>query len=65
MIDRRDPRPLGERRALMKADVAKRLRRVCQNMPDAEFDALVDEVVAVNLKYRGRRTDDMFSDDEK
>ena len=60
MIDRRDTRSTSVWLAELKLDIAKRLRPVCQNMPDAEFDALVDEIAAVNLKYRGRRVDDMM-----
>lgn len=44
----------------MKGDIASRLRAVCSSMPADEFAKLVDDVAKVNLKYRTRRTDDMF-----
>lgn len=44
----------------MKRDIAHRLRPVCASMPEEEFAKLVDDVARVNMKYRTRRTDEMF-----
>ncbi len=39
----------------LRADVARRLRPAAPGMPAAEFDALVERIVAVELKYDARR----------
>lgn len=44
----------------LKRDIAARLRPVCAAMSEAEFAALVNRVAQVDLKYRARRTDDLF-----
>lgn len=41
--------------AQLRADVARRLRPAVPGMPQAEFDALVERIVAVELKYDARR----------
>jgi hypothetical protein len=43
-----------------KREVASRLRNVCRDMPEAEFDELVSQIVAVNIKYVNLRSDFMF-----
>ena len=42
---------VGSRKGHLIADIASRLRRVCQDMPDDEFEAMVAEIAAVTLKY--------------
>lgn len=37
--------------AVLQHDIAARLRPVCGNMPDHEFDQLVCDIAAVKLKY--------------
>ena len=39
----------------VRADVARRVRPAVPTMPHVEFDALVDRIVAVELKYDARR----------
>jgi hypothetical protein len=38
----------------MSRDVARRLHRVCREMPEAEFAALVALIVDLELRYRAR-----------
>ena len=38
----------------LKADISKRLRRVCSHLTDEQFDALVDDIAAVTAKYEER-----------
>jgi len=38
----------------LKHEIAKRLRHVCDAMPDAEFDELVGNMARLELKYRKR-----------
>jgi len=42
-------------RELVK-NIAKRLRPVCANMPDSEFDAMVQRLADLELKYANRST---------
>ena len=37
--------------AVLQHDIAARLRSVCGNMPQHEFDKLVCDIAAVKLKY--------------
>jgi hypothetical protein len=37
--------------AVLQRDIAARLRPVCGNMPEHEFDKLVCDIAAVKLKY--------------
>jgi len=37
--------------AALQRDISQRLRPVCSGLADAEFDALVRDIVAVKLKY--------------
>lgn len=39
---------------LLKTEITKRLRHVCDKMPQTEFDELVDKMARLELKYRGR-----------
>lgn len=36
---------------LLKADLGLRLRGVCSHFPDSEFDALIDQIARVEMKY--------------
>lgn len=36
---------------LLKADLALRLRSVCAHFPNSEFDALIDQIARVEVKY--------------
>jgi hypothetical protein len=44
----------------LKRDVAARLRPVCTNMSQDEFDRLVGQIVAINLKYITERSTALF-----
>jgi len=44
----------------MKSDVAARLRHVCSHMSRSEFDDLVEQIVAIKIKYTFRRSNDLF-----
>lgn len=58
---RRPPAPEQEEYLeRLKRDIAARLRPVCARLPEAEFAALVDRVARLDMKYRARRTDDLF-----
>ena len=47
--------PTGEQTYLaLKTEISKRLRHVCEAMPDAEFDELVGTMARLELKYRKR-----------
>jgi hypothetical protein len=37
--------------AVLQHDIAARLRPVCRNMPEHEFDKLVCDIATVRLKY--------------
>jgi hypothetical protein len=37
-----------------KREVAERLRRVCPDMSDSEFEVLVSRIASIDLKYRTR-----------
>lgn len=45
-----------DRRAQLLADIAARLRRVCPTMPAAQFDAMVEDIADVTLKFERRST---------
>ena len=60
-----------ERRALKKrselfertkAEIAKRLRPVCASSPDEEFQALIERIATVNIKYSQRRDILLFAE---
>jgi hypothetical protein len=44
-----------------KAEIAARLQRVCPSMPPEEFDAMVEHMAVIEIKYSIRRGVDMFS----
>lgn len=37
-----------------KRDIARRLRRICANLSEGEFDALVQRMAEVDVRYRMR-----------
>ena len=39
---------------LAKQDIARRLRRVCENFEEAEFMKLVDRIAEIDMRYRLR-----------
>ena len=45
----------------VKARVADRIRSVCGQLSDAEFDALVTRIAEIEIKYSTRRTEDLFN----
>jgi hypothetical protein len=42
-----------------KSAIARRIRRVCASMPEAEFDDLVRHIAEIEIKYRLRREIDL------
>lgn len=38
----------------VKQDIASRLRRVCENLAEADFQALVQRMAEIDLRYRLR-----------
>lgn len=40
-----------EQLARLRVDVAKRLRGVCADLPSDEFDALVEDICAMKLRW--------------
>ena len=44
------------RRDLVREDIAKRLRKVCSHLSDAEFKKLVDSMADQKLKGERRRS---------
>lgn len=43
-----------------KARIATRVRVVCREMPAEEFDALINRMATVEIKYAIRQTADLF-----
>jgi hypothetical protein len=54
-MDRRAEPLRTDRFERKKKDVSLRLRAVCKNMSPEEFDALVERIVLVDMKYATRR----------
>ena len=38
----------------VRSDIASRLRRICENFAEAEFDALVARMAEIEVRYRLR-----------
>jgi len=38
----------------MRSDIARRLRTVCSDWADPAFNELVDDVAAIEVKYRNK-----------
>jgi hypothetical protein len=51
---RRGERERGIALNTAKQDIAKRIRRVCQHFGQAEFEALVDRMAEIDVRYRLR-----------
>lgn len=57
---RGDPASSGfqsNRKAKIRDDIAARLRRVCSDLPETEFQQLVDEIADKQLKGERRSSD--------
>jgi hypothetical protein len=50
-ISAMDNRPREERIAQARAEIAKRIRRVCKTLPPAEFEKLLDRMALIYWKY--------------
>ena len=48
------------RKMTIRADIARRLRRVCTHLPEAEFQSLVDDMTDRQLSGE-RRTNDFWA----
>lgn len=44
----------SHRKAKVRADIAARLRKVCSNLPETDFQDLVDEIAERQLKSERR-----------
>jgi hypothetical protein len=44
--------------------IAQRLEHVCTHMPKQEFDSLVEQMAAVEIKYRMMNAGELLSDRE-
>jgi hypothetical protein len=47
----------SQRKAKIRGDIAQRLRRVCSDLPETEFQALVDEMAERQLRGESRLSD--------
>jgi hypothetical protein len=45
------------RKTKVRDDIAQRLRRICSDLPETEFQALVDEMAERQLKSERRTSD--------
>jgi hypothetical protein len=55
-----EPSPSGlqsPRKTKVRDDIAQRLRRICSDLPETEFQALVDEMAERQLKGERRTSD--------
>jgi hypothetical protein len=48
----------SDRLAMLRADISQRLRKVCEAMPQHEFDQLVERIAQLEYKYEQIR--DLF-----
>jgi hypothetical protein len=49
----RSPAPGADGDPALRANIAERLRRVCDDMTPEAFDALVDRIHAMKVRWRG------------
>jgi len=42
---------MNSRLAVLKEDIARRIRRVMPDLPEAEFDSLVERMALLQMKY--------------
>lgn len=54
-MERRHLESRVERLSRTKADISKRLRRVCGHLDSVEFDQLTERMALIELKYALRR----------
>lgn len=47
----------SNRKAKVRDDIAQRLRRVCSDLPETEFQGLVDEIADRQLRGERRTSD--------
>ena len=47
----------SNRKAKLRDDIAQRLRKVCSDLPETEFQGLVDEIADRQLKGERRTSD--------
>jgi hypothetical protein len=58
-----DRRDWEERQVqVLKQEIADRLRSVCAQVPDEEFDRLVDRIARIRRKYEQATVDELFPD---
>ena len=62
VLNRRIDALRQERIERTKSEIAARIRRICDGMSPAEFDALVSDMAEVQIKYSLRRSTDLFPD---
>ena len=62
LTERRLEEPRQDRLQRTKAEIAARLRRVCEELSPDDFDALVERMASIEIKYTMRRSDDLFPD---
>ena len=53
----RDPRESSGRLWVIMMEVRERLRPVCPDLPDDEFEAMVDRIARTQYKYEGQAAD--------
>lgn len=56
--------PMDARLTDLKEDIARRLRPVMSDFPEAEFSALVKQMAEIQYKYEPRRRIDLFDSEE-
>ena len=54
-MDRRAEPHRSKRLERAKEDIVRRLRPICAHMPEAEFDALAEQMAELEIKYALRR----------
>ena len=59
----RRARTMTSRLVELKEDIAQRIRPVMRDLPEAEFDALVERMAELQYKYEQRRRADLFESD--
>lgn len=62
MVDRRWDPGRAERLNRLKQEIAGRLRRVCQEWTEEEFDVLVTKAAEIDIKYRMRTRRDVLGE---
>ena len=56
-MERRSDPVRADHLARAKASIAGRLARVCSDLPEQEFDALVEKIALVEIRYAMRADD--------